>query len=1102
MNRIATLGRIRNWSACLTLTLLAACGGGGGGGSSTTPPPTPPSGLSYPAPPAFVVGTAISPLTPTVTGTVTSYSVSPALPAGLALNAGSGVIAGTPTAVAAKASYTVTASNLGGSTTASVSITVGPAIASTPVIATQPRSASVPVYRTAAFTIAATGNGTLSYQWYSGSSPGGVAIAGQTSATLTVSTSVNVANAGTYYCIVTNTVNATKATTTSNNAVLTVLAQRSTATVSGESAVLPGSVGHVVSSPAQAGVTYSWSITNGTITAGQGTDQVTYTAGSLGHIALTVTILTPTGVAVATQSIAVVASVPVVSVFAQPEVLPGSVVILASAPAFGGDTYSWTLSSGTATATISAGQTADVLTYTVGFPTGTYQAGLTLTDSAGHVGTDAETVNVVSNVFVPDPRDLGPRSLHTATLLNDGRVLIAGGDAGIPAASQNSVLIPVPGPISIILATAALFDPATGTFASIAPMSTPRFEHTATLLNDGRVLVVGGTNSSSAALASTEIYDPASRSWSAGPSLANARTLHTATLLSDGRVLVAGGVNSPSVGDEIVAAEIFDPSTNAWSAAGTMVAPRVLHAAALLPNGQVLVVGGTNASGALSDAELYDPVANHWTRTAYLPAVERGDGLVTLLSGQVFEVGESVLYDPATATWVYAVQSGAGPGPMTPNAVLLSDGRVFVSGALGTGTTTAVYDPVAQSWTTTSSIVPASGQYSSATLLADGRMLTLGGLQPLAGASGTAALFDPIAGTATRVSSGAHQGALAAVAADGASGPLLFSGGFLDGFPPGAQLTAATDLYTPQSNTWTSLAPMSTARGGHSATWLATGNVLVTGGYTNQAALASAESYDGNNNTWSSAGTMANPRYEHTASLLGNGMVLVAGGSNALIGSCSCTTFLSAAELYNPTTNTWGATGSLATARYAHTATVLQSGKVLVAGGFGGVPNLTQNVGAPLPTVEIYDPSTGLWSAAAAPMNNARYNHTATLLSSGQVLVTGGTGVSGALATAEVYDPVANTWTNVGSLATARASHSAVLLPSGDVLVVGGYNAAASQEFGIGTAELYDPVAQTFSAAGAMNTLRQAFTLSSVGSGRVLLVGGLPNAAGLAEFYQ
>jgi hypothetical protein len=118
------------------------------------------------------------------------------------------------------------------------------------------------------------------------------------------------------------------------------------------------------------------------------------------------------------------------------------------------------------------------------------------------------------------------------------------------------------------------------------------------------------------------------------------------------------------------------------------------------------------------------------------------------------------------------------------------------------------------------------------------------------------------------------------------------------------------------------------------------------------------------------------------------------------------------------------------------------------------------------------------------------------------VLVVGGDTGSTQTTSAEVYDPTANTWSIVGSLAAARMLHSAVLLPSGDVLVVGGFNSSASAVFGLGSAEVYDPIAQTFGPAGSMTTLRQGFTLSLLNTGRVMLVGGLPVVAGTPEFYQ
>ncbi|MDE1962152.1 MAG: hypothetical protein KGH80_11190, partial [Xanthomonadaceae bacterium] len=143
---------------------------------------------------------------------------------------------------------------------------------------------------------------------------------------------------------------------------------------------------------------------------------------------------------------------------------------------------------------------------------------------------------------------------------------------------------------------------------------------------------------------------------------------------------------------------------------------------------------------------------------------------------------------------------------------------------------------------------------------------------------------------------------------------------------------------------------------------------------------------------------------------------------------------------YDPATNSWSAAGSLATARYIHTATLLPSGKVLAAGGDSSSGNLA--------SAELYDPATNSWSAAGS-LANARYYHTATLLASGKVLVAGGYN-SGALASAELYDPASDSWSAAGLLSAARYAHTATLLPSGKVLVAGGLgisvNALASAE--------------------------------------------------------
>ncbi len=179
----------------------------------------------------------------------------------------------------------------------------------------------------------------------------------------------------------------------------------------------------------------------------------------------------------------------------------------------------------------------------------------------------------------------------------------------------------------------------------------------------------------------------------------------------------------------------------------------------------------------------------------------------------------------------------------------------------------------------------------------------------------------------------------------------------------------------------------------------------------------------------------------HVATLLPNGKVLVEGGSN------DSNTSLASAELYDPASGTWAATGSLAHARNNHTATLLPNGNVLVAGG--------QGVGQYLASTELYDSASGTWTATGDLLTE-RGTHTATLLPNGQVLVAGGFDDTGTgSATAELYDPASGTWMATGSLVTSRGRHTATLLPNEKVLVAAGYSNVNDHGMAIASAELY-----------------------------------------------
>jgi hypothetical protein len=182
-------------------------------------------------------------------------------------------------------------------------------------------------------------------------------------------------------------------------------------------------------------------------------------------------------------------------------------------------------------------------------------------------------------------------SIHVATLLPSGRVLITGGDTsggGLATTSQ-------------------LYDPVSNTFASSGALATGREFATATLLPNGTVLIAGGRaccNPNFYFTSSAEIYNPATGQFTATGSLDTARVQHTATLLGNGKVLIVGGDNPLGT---LSSAELYDPGTGQFTPAGNLSSARRFHTATLLPNGKVLIVGGQNAAGYLNTTEIYDP---------------------------------------------------------------------------------------------------------------------------------------------------------------------------------------------------------------------------------------------------------------------------------------------------------------------------------------------------------------------------------------------------------------------------------------------------------------------------------------------------------------
>ena len=551
--------------------------------------------------------------------------------------------------------------------------------------------------------------------------------------------------------------------------------------------------------------------------------------------------------------------------------------------------------------------------------------------------------------------------------------------------------------------------------------------------------------------------------WKLTGSMGTSRRHSQVYPLPNGRILVVGGTDTTGLDGAAssfyATAEIYDPATGTWSATGSLTTGgRVLHITSALPDGRILITGGWNGSAALSSAEIYNPATGAFSATGSMTTARANH-----------------------------------------RQRILFDGRVLITGGFDSGGTpiasAEIYNPTTGTFSATAGPMAAARSAHFMNTVGDGKVLVTGGFGAGGAELATAELFNPATGTFSAAGSLAHARAhhYATVLP---TGEVLVTGGH-----GGGKALGSTEIYDPDTNKFTAGPTLKQARQSHSAQLLPNGLVLISGGNNNPSDdwdiqtnfLSSVELYNPATHTFTTTGSKTNATCNGSSILLWTGKFLAAGGGT------------NEAELYTPemvgTLETWAATGNMVTARTAHLWFLLDDGRVLITGGL-------DSAGNPLASAELYDYLTGKFSSTGN-MTTPRQQHRIVLLYTGKALVTGGRPSASAnvLNSAELYDPVTGAFTRTGDMLRYRRLHRSTELPNGKILITGGLGGTSdAANLVLTTAELYDPATGTFTqTAGGLITARRSHQAILLYTGKVLIAGGVGTGSVLlnsAELYD